>query len=85
MVNRYEHQGVLWIDVEAPAEEEILALEQEFNLGPLLAQALLGPTLKPHVDAYPEFAYAVLNFPSIRYTHGHATTQEIYIIILKKF
>jgi len=85
MVNRYEHQGVLWIDVEAPAEEEILALEQEFNLGPLLAQELLGPTLKPHVDAYPEFAYAVLNFPSIRYTHGHAATQEVDIIIGKKF
>lgn len=85
MINRYEHQGVLWIDVESPTEDEVLALEQEFALGPLLAEELLRPTVKPHVDLYPEFAYAVFNFPSTRYTHGASATQEVDIIIGKKF
>lgn len=85
MISRYEHQGVLWVDVESPTEDEVLALEQEFKLGPLLTQELLGPTLKPHVDLYPEFAYAVFNFPSVRYTHGGSATQEVDIIIGKKF
>ncbi len=85
MITRYEYQDVSWVDVELPTTEDIESLETEFNLGPLLSQELLGPTLKPHVDLYPEFAYAVLHFPSIRYTHGKATTQEVDFIVGKKF
>lgn len=85
MINRYEHQGVVWVDVEAPNTEEVDTLEHEFGLGHLLAEELLRPTVKPHVDLYPEFAYAVFNFPSARHTHGGATTQEVDIIIGKKF
>ena len=85
MITRYEYQDVSWIDVESPTPEEVEGLESEFNLGPLLAQELLGPTLKPHVDLYPDFAYTVLHFPSIRYTHGKSPTQEVDFIIGKKF
>lgn len=85
MLTRYEYQGVTWLDVEAPTAEDVEALESEFNLGPLLAQELLVATLKPHVDVYPEFAYAVLHFPSIRHTHGKAAVQEVDFIVGKKF
>jgi magnesium transporter len=85
MLNRYTYQSVTWIDVESPTTEDVEALEQEFNLGPLLAQELLNPTLKPHVDVYPDFAYAVLHFPSIRSTRGKSATEEVDFILGKSF
>ncbi len=85
MIQRYEHQGVVWVDVEQPTPDDIDTLQQEFKLGPLLAQELLSPTLKPRVDLYPEFAYTVLHFPALRHTHGARSTQEVDIILGKQF
>jgi len=85
MITRYDYQGATWIDVEAPSPDEIEEVNKEFSLGPLLAEELLGPTLKPHVDLYSEFAYAVLHFPAIRHTRGGTTAQEVDIIIGKQF
>ncbi len=85
MINRYSLENVVWVDLESPTVEEITEMNAEFSLGPLLSEELLRPTLKPHVDLYPEFAYAVLHFPAMRHTHGVTVAQEIDIIIGKKF
>ena len=85
MISRYEYQGTTWIDIEAPTSEEVENIDKEFSLGPLLAEELLGPTLKPHVDLYSEFAYAVLHFPAIRHTRGGTSAQEVDIIVGTQF
>ncbi len=85
MINRFELEGVTWVDLESPTSEEIAELNAEYSLGPLLVEELMRPTLKPHVDLYPDFAYAVLHFPSIRHTRGVTVAQEIDIIVGKKF
>ncbi len=85
MVERYEQQGVVWIDAENPTPEEIETIAQEFNLAPLLSQELLAPTLKPRVDLYPDLAFFVLHFPASRHTHGSASAQEVDIVLGKGF
>lgn len=85
MTNRYEYEGVIWIDVESPGEDEIDAIAQEFELGSFLSRELLSPTAKPRTDLYPEFAYTVLHFPALRSTHGVSSTQEVDIVMGKKF
>jgi magnesium transporter len=85
MISRYELQGIVWVDVESPTPDEIADLVQEFSLGPLIAEELMGPTLKPHVDLYPQFAYAVLHFPAIRHTHGITVAQEVDMIVGREF
>lgn len=85
MTNRYEYQGITWVDIENPTSEEIDQVTEEFGLGSLLPQELLAPTLKPRVDLYPEFTYTVLHFPASRHTRGVSATQEVDFIIGKHF
>jgi len=85
MINRYVHQGTTWIDIENPTSEEIALIADEFSLGSLLPQELITPTLKPRVDLYPEFAYAVLHFPALRHTRGSTPTQEVDIVMGKNY
>ncbi len=85
MITRYEHEGVTWVDVESPTTEEIGAVGQEFNLGPVLTQELLAPTLKPRVDIYPESVYTLLHFPAARHTGNARSHQEVDFVIGKNF
>lgn len=85
MLSRYDYQDITWIDLENPTPDEVDEVSQEFGLGSILPQELLGPTLKPRVDLYPEFAYAVLHFPALRATRGATETQEVDIVMGKKF
>lgn len=85
MKSSYELEGVTWVDVESPTAEEISELNEQFKLGPLLADELMRPSQKPHVDLYPDFAYAVLHFPALRQTRGNSVSQEVDIIIGKGF
>jgi magnesium transporter len=85
MIDRYEYQGVTWVDIENPTEDEVDQVADEFNLGLLLPRELLAPTPKPRVDLYPSFAYTVLHFPALRATHGSSATQEVDIVMGKNF
>ncbi|MES2135230.1 MAG: CorA family divalent cation transporter [Patescibacteria group bacterium] len=85
MINRYEYEGIIWIDIENPTAEEITEVGQEFNLGALLRQELLAPTVKARVDLYPEVVYALLHFPARRHTHNKRESQEVDFVIGKHF
>lgn len=85
MISRFEYEGVTWVDIESPTAEEIDEIAQEFELGSLLPQELLTPSLKPRADLYPEFAYTVLHFPALRHTHGISRTQEVDFVMGKDF
>lgn len=58
---------------------------EEFNIHPLVADELLGPTLRPKVDLYQDFIYLILHFPAITHKHNGGEDQEIDFIIGKKF
>lgn len=85
MVNRYEYEGVVWVDIENPTAEEINAVGEEFKMGPLLTRELLAPTLKPRVDLYPDSVYTLLHFPARRHTRGTRPSQEVDFVIGKQF
>jgi magnesium transporter len=85
MITRYEHQGVVWLDVERPTPEEAEQLADEFKLGPLVVQEITTPTPKPHVDLYPDFIYLVLHFPAVRDTRGAQTDHEVDLVVGKDF
>lgn len=85
MLQRYEYQGLTWIDLESPTADELESITQEFELGPILMEELLTPTVKPRVDAYPECAYAVFHFPAIRHTREKTPVYEVDVILGKKY
>lgn len=85
MINRYQYNDLVWIDIESPTAGDIEEIANEFDLGPLLIEELLTPTAKPRTDMYPDFVYTVLHFPALRYSHGLETNHEIDIILGSKF
>lgn len=85
MVHRYEHKGLVWIDLESPTKEEVRSVVLEWNLNPLVGEDLILPSSKPKVDLFPEYIYLILHFPALRHTHLRGRSQEIDFVIGKKF
>src|SRR3989338_5849559 len=84
MHTRYEHNGLIWIDLESPSRDEVQDVMDQFGIAPLIAEELLLPTTKPRVEFYPAYAYLVLHFPALR--HSHKTReQEIDFIVGHNF
>ena len=85
MISRYTYKDLVWVDVQSPTQEEVRSLMEEFDIHPLVADELLGPTLRPKVDLYHNFIYLILHFPTISHKHDGGEDQEIDFIIGKKF
>ena len=84
MRTRYEHNGLVWIDMESPSRDEAQDVVDQYGVAPLVAQELLLPSTKPRADFYPGYVYLVLHFPALHHSH-RAREQEIDFIIGKKF
>lgn len=84
MQSRYEHGGLVWVDLESPTREEVRAVAEEFRIEPLIAEELLLPSSKPRAEFHGEYAYVVMRFPALH--HSHTThEQEVDFVIGKKF
>ncbi|OGZ16194.1 MAG: hypothetical protein A3H76_03705 [Candidatus Lloydbacteria bacterium RIFCSPLOWO2_02_FULL_54_12] len=57
---------------------------EEFDIHPIVADELLGPSLRPKVDSYENFIYLILHFPAVHHSHRRKE-QEVDFIIGKKF
>lgn len=87
MILKHTHKNLTWIDLECPTNEEVRSMISEYNIHPLVAEELVGPSLRPKVEAYPEFIYLILHFPVIRRKNGKrfVEQQEIDFIVGKNF
>jgi magnesium transporter len=84
MLSRYEHNGLVWIDLESPTQAEIHSVTDEFGLDHHVADELLLPSEKPRGEFYNEYAYFVFHFPALRHSHT-SQEQEIDFVVGKKF
>lgn len=84
MMERYAHNGITWIDLESPTSDEVRTLIEEYGIDPVVGEELLLPTLKPRIEAHPNFMYLILQFPALRHTHVEKA-QEIDFIVGKDF
>ncbi len=85
MITRYEHKGLVWLDVESPTHEEIAGLIGEFQIHPLIGEELAAPSLRPKVESHDGSLYLVLHFPAFEHTHGKDHRQEVDFVMGKKF
>lgn len=84
MLARYEHQGITWIDLENPTPDEVRSLMNEYGIDHLVAEEMLVPSTKPHVEFADNYMFAVLHFPALRHTH-HSLEQEVDFIVGMNF
>jgi len=84
MRSRYEHNGLVWLDLESPSRAEVQDIVNEFDIAPLVAEELLLPSTKPRIELYQGYMYLVLHFPALRHSHK-SREQEIDFIIGKNY
>lgn len=84
MIQRHNHNGLTWIDLQSPTPKEVADISVEFDLDHATAEELLLPSLKPRVDFADKWIYLILHFPSLR--HGRKTKEtEVDFVIGQKF
>ncbi len=84
MIHRHSYKEFTWIDLESPRSEEVRKIMDEFNITPHVANELLLPSMKPHVDVHDDYLYLVLHFPARKHTH-QSQEQEVDFIIGNRF
>lgn len=87
MILKYTHKNLTWIDLECPTQNELRQIITEWNIDPLVAQELMGPSVRPKVDLYPNFIYLIIHLPVTRRSGSKRfiEQQEIDFIIGKNF
>jgi Mg2+ and Co2+ transporter CorA len=88
MIKKYTHKSITWIDAENPTNEEVRALEAEYNINPDIAADLHLPTTtnyKEKVVMNKDYMYMVMHFPALRHSHTDDINQEIDFIVGKDF
>ncbi len=85
MIQKYTADGLVWIDLLCPTEEEIRRVTNEYKINASVSRELTTPTLRPKVDLYENFIYLILHFPSIQKNGDGVSDQEVDFIIGKDF
>ena len=84
MISRYTtRQGLAWIDLESPTQEEVGSLEEEYGLHPVIVHELLTRSERVKVDLYENAIYLILHFPLRNRSTGHIEETEIDFVLLK--
>ena len=73
MLYENKHKNVTWIDLENPTQDEVRGLVERYDIDPLVADELLVPSSRSHVDVYDNCLYLLLHFPQ-----GHAHKNEVH-------
>ena len=84
MHSRYEHNGLVWVDLESPSRDEVRDIMDQFGIAPLVAEEVLLPATKPRVEFYGDYVYLVLHFPALRHSHK-AREQEVDFVVGSNF
>jgi len=72
--------GLLWLDVSAPAAADLGWLEQALRPHPLVMEDLQHRNQRPKVDDYPTMLFVVL-FGAVRGGDGTLTLSEVHLLV----
>ena len=81
-----EHDGLTWIHLEGPSQEEALELAGRFGWHPLDIEDVLSRRQRPKVDVYTEedahnYLFAVLHFPVYDKAIGRLNAGELDVFL----
>jgi len=87
MITTHEHQGVTWIDLDSPNDEEIAGIVRRFNLHPFVGEELKVSPSADKINFYKDYILVVLTIPvRIRQDGGYTIVdREVDFVIGKDF
>lgn len=76
-----EHKKITWIDFEDPQTEDIIYLQENFNIHPLAIEELITPTYQPKVVQYDNCLFLSIHIPLFNTEHRTTYPGELDIIL----
>jgi magnesium transporter len=80
-----KHKKLSWIDIEDPQEEDILYLQEEFNIHPLAIEEFITPTYHPKVMQFDHCLFLSVHIPLFDTANRTTYAGELDIIITKEY
>ncbi|MEI8096853.1 MAG: magnesium transporter CorA family protein [Candidatus Moraniibacteriota bacterium] len=76
-----QHKKITWIDFEAPTNDDITYLQENFNIHPLAIEELATPTYQPKVVEYDTCLFLSIHIPLFDVEHRTTYPGELDIIL----
>ena len=76
-----EWNGLTWINIEKPTEQETQYLAKNFPFHPLNLDDVLSRIQRPKIDEYRDHLFVVLHFPFFRQEEHGITSSELDIFV----
>ncbi len=80
-----EHKTVSWIDFEEPSHDDILYLQEHFNIHPLAIEEFFTPTYQPKAVSYDNCLFLSIHIPLFDVSKRTTYSGELDIIITKDY
>ncbi|MDP3964652.1 MAG: magnesium transporter CorA family protein [bacterium] len=79
------HNGLRWVNVVKPTEEEMNYLRSNFRFHPLDLKDCLSPAQRPNLDKYPEYLFMILLFPVFDRKRREIKPAEVNLFVGKDY
>ncbi len=76
-----KHKTITWIDFENPGQDDIIYLQENFNIHPLAIEELVTPTYQPKVVQYDGCLFLSIHIPLFDVEHRTTYPGELDIIL----
>jgi magnesium transporter len=76
-----EAAGLRWVNVERPTPSDQVWLEAEYGFHPLDFEDVFSRNQRPKLDAYDEYLFIVLQFPSFDKATGRLSAAEVDLFV----
>lgn len=77
--------GITWINIQNPREQEIEYLSQHYPFHPLDLDDTISRIQRPKIDEYKDYLFLVFHFPVFNKEARVTTTSQVSIFIGKKY
>jgi len=58
-----EHKNLIWLDFENPSADDVLYLQENFNIHPLAIGEFMTPTIRPRATQYKNCLFLTIHIP----------------------
>lgn len=82
-IDEIEKEGLLWLDLFCPTDEEISILTDKFSFHELSIEDCIFPQNNPKLDKFDMYAFMI--FHDIKYENGEVSFKELNIFISNNF
>jgi magnesium transporter len=68
---------LLWVDAEAPSDEELMALKERFDLDSYAVEDVTHKDQRPKIESYGGYVFAVVHIPTLK-RQGNRRRSEMF-------